>query len=332
MTLRQRLVATVWRGRVPKTSWTTLRTVWRPTPVGGDDAIQPPVVGAVVAAFHPGHELLTGVEAVIGQVAAVVVVVDEHPVSDATREMLTSVQEAGADVVEQPANRGIGAALNTGVARLQDLLPDLTHVLTLDQDSAVPERYVSAMLDAGETAADAGVRVGMVAPDSVGTMIRMPRLRAEPPGVRLAEEPIQSGLLVPVDALDRVGGFDEDLFIDGVDTDFYLRAHDAGLRCVLAAGTRLEHRLGRAITVGGGHELPLPVAATFRYHYQWRNLVALTRRHARNHPTWAVRAVARAVRHLAIVTALAPGRTARLREAWGGLRAGLRGETGARGR
>jgi rhamnosyltransferase len=306
--------------------------VWRPTPVRGDDDIEPSVVGAAVAAFRPGPELVTGVEAVLAQVAAVVVVVDEHPVSDITRELLTSVRAIGADVVEQPANRGIGAALNAGVTRLRELLPDLTHVLTLDQDSAVPAGYVSAMLDAAETAEDAGVRVGMVAPDSVGSIVRMPRLRVEAPGVRLGEEPIQSGLLVPVEVLDRIGGFDEGLFIDGVDTDFYLRARDVGLRCVLAPGTRLEHRLGQAITVGEGRELPLLVAATFRYHYQWRNLVTLTRRHGRGHPMWAVRATARAVRHLAIVTALAPGRTARLREAYGGLRAGLRGETGVRGR
>jgi len=73
--------------------------VWRPTPVRGDDDIEPSVVGAAVAAFRPGPELVTGVEAVLAQVAAVVVVVDEHPVSDTTRDLLTSVRAAGADVV-----------------------------------------------------------------------------------------------------------------------------------------------------------------------------------------------------------------------------------------
>jgi rhamnosyltransferase len=43
-------------------------------------------------------------------------------------------------------------------------------------------------------------------------------------------------------------------------------------------------------------------------------------------------AVVRALRHLAIVTALAPGRRARLREAAAGLAAGWRGESGARDR
>lgn len=288
------------------------------------------MVGAAIAAFGPGSELLAAVESVSTQVAAVVVVLDEHPVAPASREVLDACRAAGAEIVEHDANRGIGAALNTGVARLGELLPALTHVVTLDQDSAVPPGYVDALLTAGATAAAAGVRVGMVAPDSVGSIVRLPGRRPAPDGVRLGGEPIQSGLLVPRPVLERTGGFDEDLFIDGVDTDFYLRARDLGLQCVLAPGTRLEHRLGRAITVGEDRELPLLVAATFRYHYQWRNLVALLRRHARRHPVWAARAVVRAVRHLAIVTLLAPGRTARLREALAGLRAGLRGERGRR--
>lgn len=301
-----------------------------PTSPGEVNEFRVSVVGAAIAVFRPGPELLVGVERVLRQVDVVVVAVDEHPVCDATRGILDRCRSAGADVVELGANRGIGAALNFGVARLRELAPGLTDVLTLDQDSAVPEGYVAALLAAGSAATIAGVRVGAVAPDSVGSMVRLHAGRADGRGVRIGGEPIQSGLLVPADVLDRLHGFDESLFIDGVDTDFYLRARDLGLQCVLAPDTRLEHRLGQAITVGRDQELPLLVASTFRYHYQWRNLVALLRRHARRHPRWAALAVLRAVRHLAIVTVLAPGRRGRLREAWSGLRAGLAGQTGRR--
>lgn len=286
-------------------------------------------VGAVVAAFAPGPSLAEVVAATLEQIDALVVVVDEHPVSAATREVVEACRAAGADVVEHDANRGIGAALNTGTARLGEVLPGLDHVLTLDQDSALPDGYVAALVRAHDRARAAGVAVGMVAPESVGSIVRLPRRAADPDDVVIGGEPIQSGLLVPVGVLDRLGGMDESLFIDGVDTDLYLRARDAGLRCVLAPGTRLEHRLGQAVTAAG-QDTPLLVAATFRYHYQWRNLVVLVRRHARRHPVWAVAAVVRAVRHLAIVTVAAPGRAARLREAYAGLRAGLRGEGGRR--
>ena len=300
----------------------------RSTSSGEIDELPASVVGAVVAAFRPGRELLEAVEGAVGQVDIVVVVVDEHPVSEGTRDVVEACRAAGAEIVEHGSNRGIGATLNTGVDHVLASTPVVSDVLTLDQDSALPPGYVAALLAARAAAEDAGVRVGMVAPGAVGSILRLPgRRRGE---FVIGGEPIQSGLIVPVGVLQRLHGFDESLFIDGVDTDFWLRARDLGLRCVLAPGARLEHRLGRALTVGEGRELPLLVASTFRYHYQWRNLVALLRRHARRHPVWSVRAVVRAARHLAIVTVLAPGRVARLREAYAGLRAGLRGDVGQR--
>lgn len=285
-------------------------------------------VGAVVAAFRPGDELVAAVETVIGQVGVLVVVSDEAPGDPTTRAVLDSCATLGAEIVEHEANRGIGAALNSGLAHLRAGVTPPTYVLTLDQDSTLEPGYVAALVAAVQRAEQAGVRVGMVAPDRVGSMVR--RRSTPRGGVAIGGEPIQSGLLVPLAALDRLDGFDESLFIDGVDTDFYLRARDAGLSCVVAPGTRLEHRLGAAVRTGTAASVPLTVASTFRYHYQWRNLVALLRRHARRHPGWAAGAVLRALRHLAIVTVMAPGRRARLREAAAGLRAGLRHETGRR--
>jgi len=290
------------------------------------------VVGAVVAAFAPGPELVTGVAAALAQVPWVVVVIDQRPVPAPSEAALAECGALGATVVRHDANRGIGAALNTGVAHLRSAVPDLTHVVTLDQDSAIPDGYVAALLDRHRRAVVAGVAVGMVAPGRVGSIVRIGGRGTgrQDDDVSIGGEPIQSGLLVPVAVLERLGGFDESLFIDGVDTDFYLRARDAGLQCVLAPGVELRHRLGQAITGPGDRELPLLVASTFRYYYQWRNLVALLRAHTRRHPAWALRAVVRAVRHLLIVTVLAPGRRARLREAVAGLRAGLRGDVGRR--
>ena len=128
--------------------------------------------------------------------------------------------------------------------------------------------------------------------------------------------------------LEHVGDFDETLFIDGVDTDFYLRALDAGYACVVAPATRISHRLGDAHSGPVRRGPALVVAADFRYFYQWRNLVRLLRRHARKHPGWAAHAVWKAVRHLGIVTVFVPGRRPRLSAAAAGLRAGVAGRGG----
>jgi len=57
---------------------------------------------------------------------------------------------------------------------------------------------------------------------------------------------LSSGSLVPLDVIDKVGGMEEELFIDQVDTEWCLRARSMGYRVFGAFGAILEHRLGEA--------------------------------------------------------------------------------------
>jgi rhamnosyltransferase len=285
-------------------------------------------VAAVVSAFEPDENLLRACRAVAPQVGALVVV------DDGSRTGVDAVLDAcralGAHVVRHPENRGIGAALNTGVTTARELLGErLTGILTLDQDSAVPDGYVDALLDAERGATAAGVRVGMVGPEQAqGIRSSAGRTRE---GVVHSREPIQSGLLVPLAVLDELGPFADELVIDGVDTELYLRATTRGYAALVARGARLDHRLGRAHVVSfAGRRLALTHAAEFRYYYIARNRVALLRRYARSAPGWAVGAVAKDVRHLAVTTLLVPGRRGRLAQTAAGLRDGARGVLGRR--
>lgn len=278
---------------------------------------------AVITAYRPGPSLPGAVRSVLDQVHHVVVVDDGSPSGG---ELIDECKALGAAVVRHGVNRGIGAALNTGIGAARSGDRTLTHVLTMDQDSALPGGYVQALVRAERAATRAGTRVGMTSPGDIAT-VRRHRTQGHA-DFAAGGEPIQSGLLLPVATLDAVGAFDESLVIDGVDTDYWLRALDAGLEAVVAPGVSLTHQLGQPVVLANGRQLPFVVASRFRYRYQWRNLVLLVRRHGRRHPRWAAGAVVRAARHLAIVTVVAPGRTGRLREACAGLRAGIRGETG----
>ncbi|VEG29908.1 glycosyltransferase [Actinomyces howellii] len=283
-------------------------------------------VGAVVTAFAPGPGLVGAVEALAAQVEQVVVV-DDGPerATEATRAVLADCRAHGAQVVVHDRNRGIAAALNEGA---QHLDPACQAVLTVDQDSLLPPGYVAAQVEAYAAARAAGVPAGMVGPRAAGNIRRLPGTDGQDPVV-VGGEPIQSGLLVTRALWRELGGFAEDLFIDGVDSDFYLRALDAGAVPVVAP-VEIEHQLGTTVRAGlGPWRLPITVAAEFRYYYQVRNLVTLVRRHGRRHPRWCLRAVGKQARHLAIVTALAPGRRGRLARAARGLRDGLAGRGGA---
>lgn len=282
---------------------------------------------AVITAYQPDSSLPEAVRSVLGQVQHVLVVDDGSTCGD---DVLGECEALGATVMRHDANRGIGAALNTGIGAARSADHTLTHVLTMDQDSTLPVGYVQTLVLAEQAATRSGVDVGMTSPGDIATMRR--RRSSGDADFLAGGEPIQSGLLLPVATLDTVGDFDESLVIDGVDSDYWLRALDAGLDAVVAPGVSLTHRLGQPVVLSSGRQLPFVVASRFRYYYQWRNLVVLVRRHGRRHPGWAIGAVGRAVRHLMIVTALAPGRGGRARAALDGLQAGWRGESGLRHR
>ena len=293
-------------------------------PVGG--------VAAVVTAFRPSPDLIGNVESLLLQVASVVVVDDGGgPGFD---DIFAALADAGAAVVRLDPNAGIAAALNAGIARARETgTPE--YILTVDQDSYLPAGYVQALRDAAAAARAAGVEPGLVSPARIhGNPVMRAGTRN---GIALGKEPIQSGLLVPVATLEVIGGFWEELFIDLVDTEYYFRALNAGLPTVLAAA-EFDHSLGTMVDAAvfgrpipvGGMPLKVRIAATWRYYYIFRNRVLVSRRYAARNPAWVAAGIWTDLRHLMVVTLLAPGRPARLASALRGIADGFRGRSGRR--
>lgn len=293
---------------------------------------QGPVTVGVVTAYNPPGSLARNCQALLQQCSSVIVVDDG---SDRTDDgIFESLRALGCSVVRLERNQGIASALNAGVRLARSLHSKLDFILTMDQDSLVQPRFVRLLEKAARDAEAVGVSVGMVAPAEVSGLPK--RARTMPDGVIVGDEPVQSGLLIPVASLDSIGPFDEGLFIDGVDSEFYLRAKAQKLVCVIAPEARLKHSLGTMVPASlgplritwGGKPLLVRTAAPWRYYFIIRNRVLLARRYAVTEPYWAIRGVLLDVRHLVLVSILAPGRLERLSSVLRGLRDGLRGRTG----
>ncbi|WP_291055566.1 glycosyltransferase [Herbiconiux sp.] len=305
-------------------------------------------VAAVVTAFRAGENLVELVETLAPVLGAVVVVDDGSGTgSDA---VLARAQAAGATVVRHPQNRGIAAALNTGIAAARAAggsapvgttppapaapAPAPAFVLTLDQDSRIDAALIQRLVATARDAASAGLPVGLVAPARIEGLPSA--AVSSEKGFLIGGTPIQSGMLIPVDTVDAVGPFAEALFIDGVDTDFALRVTASGRRVLLAMGTELGHSLGerhtprllgRPVALGGA-PVALVVSKPFRYYYLVRNRILLNRRYGRSHRAWTVQQTLADLRHCVIVQLLLPGRRARGRAMLAGLRAGWAGRAG----
>jgi rhamnosyltransferase len=275
---------------------------------------------------------LTGnIRALLAQFDLVVVVEDG---SGDGEDVLRECAELGALTVIQPENLGIGAALNRGVAAAREARPDLLAVISFDQDSLPAAGLLKRYRSAIEGAEAAGHAVGSVSPAVVGG--RTARSRAQSAVYMRTLEPIQSGLLVPVALLDDLGGFDEGLFIDGVDTDFHWRLVGRGYVAITAGGTELQHELGsrssarflgRPIAVRG-RPLVIMQSAPFRYYYLARNRVLLLRRYLRHHPVPMIRGLVLDIRHVVVIAVLGSSKRERVGYAVKGIRDGLAGITG----
>lgn len=268
------------------------------------------------------------------RIVAVATVLDPPPqTQDALQELAQQVNEViavddgsadpvrlpGVRVIRHEHNQGIAAALNAGVKAAAEL--GATHVLTVDQDSRFPADYVAQLLAAWTRAQEQGLRpAAMGAAEFSGLTHR----GVWHDGVMVVAESIQSGTLFSVEALERIGGFDENLVIDGVDTDACLRLADAGYAvCVAPVG--FEHALGEGHFVSVlGHQVWASGHAPFRRYYITRNGLLLLRRHGRRHPHWAM-VSARRLAMASLLAARAPEQRAAMRA---GVKAAWRRHTG----
>jgi len=193
-----------------------------------------------------------------------------------------------------PSNSGIAAALNRGIDEaLQRWSPEF--LVTLDQDSALDGGYIAAALGTFEKAKAHGIEPGLIGAESHnGLNVPLLNRRTEFPE---AFDPLQSGALIPVSTLKRVGMLDERLFIDCVDSEFNLRVRSRGLATLIGQGCNMTHALGHAqpMMILGWHVTVLGVKRhvhshpSFRVYYMTRNSIYLWRQYGARFPGWLVR-------------------------------------------
>lgn len=243
-----------------------------------------PQIAAVISTYRPDDAFPLRVSVLADQVAEVVVV-DDGGRGDPTG-VLYQVARMGATVICLVNNSGIAAAVNVGVGVADAAGYDL--VVTFDQDSEVPAGFVRALECERGSALKDGIPVGSVSPSSIAGLSQ--KSGALVSGHERAERPIQSGTLYGQGVFRVVGPFDEQLFIDLVDTEFALRLQAAGMETLVAPGLDLPHRLGteRQMHVMG-KSVTVGLSAPFRYYYRARNRVLVGTRYFRWHPTAMLR-------------------------------------------
>jgi rhamnosyltransferase len=244
------------------------------------------VVVAVIAAFNPDMDFVRRVEVLQTEVDEVIVVNDgsgEH--SDVVFDQVSAL---GALVLHSVKNSGIAAALNSGVLRARQLArPDF--ILTMDQDSSLDSDYVRKAIATYDSACSAGVNVGLV---SAQTFNGVPALkdRSVVERFEIPFDPWQSGMLIPTGIFDSEISFNEEYFIDNVDSEFSLNLKTRDYLPIMGEGCNLLHNLGEE-KVGQlfGRKITYTYHSPKRVYYITRNIFFLAQDYLVKCPKWFVR-------------------------------------------
>lgn len=244
-----------------------------------------PVIGAVMVLYRPDLDVTAkAIETLLPQVD-ILCLVDNTPGAD------LSARFAGRPRIHYIAmsgNSGIAAAQNRGTRWLLDRGVDF--LVYTDQDSEARPDTIARLLNGYDILTDAGIKVGFVGTRPInretGEPYRLSARRIDTPddlrripgaeGISEYYSAMSSISLIPRQAMMDNGGFDESLFIDGVDDEWCWRAwHSQAYRTFIVEDAVIDHCLGQGDRHIGPRKVSIPAA--FRVYYQFRNYFWLKR-------------------------------------------------------
>lgn len=237
------------------------------------------MIAAGIVLYNPQiGRLLENITAITPQVD-LLVLVDNGSSNIIEVQKALNTLEAKYVLIENDKNKGIACALN----QLMDFARNngAIWVLTLDQDSVCPSNLIESLSQYSNL-------------DNIGIICPVIRDRSfgifNPKHSSVINELnvcITSASLTNVEAWYVVGGFDDTMFIDGVDTDFCLTLREHGYRIVQCNGVELIHEIGHSskiVTLFGRRQVVFNHSA-IRYFYMCRNIIYNNRKHPGYRPS-----------------------------------------------
>ncbi len=196
-------------------------------------------------------------------------------------------------VLRNGSNVGLSAAINRGVQAAAELKPAPELVLLLDQDTVPQMGSIAALIAAFRVLEHDGRRVGCVGPllfdpqtgltHGFHQCTRWRWKRVYPPAASMTPVPCAnlngSGTLVPVELFLQLGGVDESLFIDHVDTEWAFRVLAHGYSLWGIPNAVFRHQMGHTSVRFWFFGWRIwPMRSPQRHYYLFRNAVSLMHR------------------------------------------------------
>jgi rhamnosyltransferase len=279
---------------------------------------------AVIVTYFPDVDFPTRAGEIARQVGAVIVV-DNGTCVDRDDPLLRLASLPNVTVIRNEANRGHGAALNQGMRWAKN--QGYRCALLFDQDTVPSDSMVEELGQIhrlfGQESSTTILGSNHLDVNSRKTWLRLSRI---PDRSWVDSKTVQiSGTLLPLALFEVLGPFRADLFIDGVDVEYSLRARSQGYRVAVSVKPLIFHQVGAKRR---RRLLWRTVWPTFhspeRRFFMVRNTLCLVREYGAFDPKWALSAIGANVKALILVLLFEDWKRTRLAFAARGFIAGLR--------
>jgi rhamnosyltransferase len=254
---------------------------------------------AIIITFNPGNSVVCNVKDLLLQFKEIFII--DNNSSSETIDFLTDQfsEITRASILRNSKNLGIAAAINQGMELA--IRQNYVWAATFDQDSKIVEGYVSSMFKAYEEYKDKS-KVAIISPRYFNKSINKLSAYADSYPVNTPDETnplfeevkltMTSGNILNTMAFRAVGGCDEKLFIDLVDTELCLKYRLNSYKIIEAVDAILIHTPGiPSVHKFLGLHLSCYNHNAVRRYYKYRNKILVYKKYFFFDPSWVIQDV-----------------------------------------
>lgn len=233
---------------------------------------------AVVILYNPGKEVISNILSYAGHVEKIYVIDNSEKTNEIIKKNIHLLPNA--IYVHDGENKGIANRLNYACSRAS--IEEANWLLTMDQDSSFAEKDISTYITCME---------GLANKEQIAmTGVEFVKKETEEINCRYREVTslITSGSVINLALFNKIGQFDEALFIDQVDLEYCYRAILKGYKIIKFGNVFLEHSLGISsfhISLKTFKSTHRTLHSPIRIYYITRNYLYIRSRYKKNFRT-----------------------------------------------
>jgi rhamnosyltransferase len=207
---------------------------------------------ALVTIYYPDNEVFENVSKISKQVTTVIIA-DNTPNSD---NFYLFCGICNIIYINNENNFGLSKAFN----KLLDIefLKSSDFIFFFDQDSDIAENLIEILINDYLNISHLGFNIGCLGPiifeKNTNTEMIPKKKICITNNIYSVATIITSSMLTTYENLEKIGFWNEDIFLDFADWDLCWRFQKNGLMCFLSENVSLIHKLGNSITKIGKHD------------------------------------------------------------------------------